>query len=189
MAVTPSQECILLAIHGLRQTVLGSRRRAGALPAIQGRIEMSMKKLIPALALGVAAATMSAATAADEWPLVLGDYWEVSGIDLKDGGSLKYAEFLANEWKANLEFSKSKGWIKDYKIFTNVYARADEPDLYLVTIRENIESGAEGEKRDAEFMAWKQKSISQMQSESGNRAEYREVLGDTLLQELTFRSK
>lgn len=150
---------------------------------------MSMKKLIPALALGVGAATMSAAAAADEWPLALGDYWEVSGIDLKDGGSLKYAEFLASEWKANLEFSKSKGWIKDYKIFTNVYARAGEPDLYLVTIRDGIESAAEGEKRNDEFMAWKQKTIAQMQTESGNRAEYREVLGDTLLQELTIRAQ
>jgi hypothetical protein len=150
---------------------------------------MSIRKQVSALVLGTAAATMSFVSAADEWPLVLGDYWEVSGIDLKDGGELKYAEFLADEWKTNLEFSKSKGWIKDYKIFTNVYARADEPELYLVTIRESIESASEGEKREAEFMAWKQKTISQMQSESGNRAEYREVLGDSLLQELTFRAK
>ncbi len=84
-------------------------------------------------------------------------------------------------------FSKSKGWIKGYKIFANVHARAGEPDLYLVTISESIESAAVGDKRFEEFQAWKMKTISQMQTESGNRAEYREVLSDALLQEMTIR--
>lgn len=149
---------------------------------------MAIRKLISVLVLGAAAVTMSvAATAQDKWPLVSGDYWEVTGIDLKDGGSLKYAQWLASEWKENLEFSKSKGWIKDYKIFSNVHARADEPDLYLVTISESIVSAAEGEKRFEEYQAWRKKTIAQMQAESGNRTEYREALGDSLLQELKVR--
>lgn len=149
---------------------------------------MSIRKLVSVLALGAAAVTMStAAIAQDEWPLVFGDYWEVSGIDIKDGGGLQYAQFLASEWKANLEFSKSKGWIKDYKIFSNVYARANEPDLYLVTITESIVSATEDDKRFEEFKAWKKKTIQQMQAESGDRAEYREVLSDSLLQELKIR--
>jgi len=148
---------------------------------------MSMRKLVCALALGAVAAMTSAAAAADEWPLVGGDYWEVTGIHIKDGGGLKYAQFIAGEWKTNLDFSMSKGWIKGYKIFSNVYARADEPDLYLVTIRESVVSAAEDEKRNDEFQAWKKKTIAQMESESGNRAEYREVMGDELLQEFTIR--
>jgi hypothetical protein len=105
----------------------------------------------------------------------------------KDGGGLQYAQFLAGEWKDNLEFSKSQGWIKDYKIFSNVHARSGEPDLYLVTITESIVSAAEGDKRFDAFQAWKKKTIQQMQSESGNRAEYREVMSDSLLQELSVR--
>ena len=148
---------------------------------------MSMCKRASALALGVLAVAMSAASYADKWPLVGGDFWEVTGIDIKDGGGLKYAEFLAGEWKQNLEFSKSKGWIKGYKIFANVYARKGEPDLYLVQIRDSVVSGAEGEKRNDEFQEWKKKTIAQMEAESGNRAEYRDVLSDSLLQELTLR--
>jgi hypothetical protein len=149
---------------------------------------MLMRKLVIALALGAAAATMSAAaTAQDKWPLVFGDYWEVTGIDIKDGGGLSYAQWLASEWKDNLEFSKSQGWIKGYKLFSNVHARAGEPDLYLVTISESIVSAAEGDKRFEAYQAWKKKTIAQMQSESGNRAEYREVLSDALLQEMTIR--
>ena len=37
------------------------------------------------------------------------------------------------------------------------------------------------------FQAWKKKTISQMQTESGNRAEFRDILSDSLLQELTIR--
>jgi len=149
---------------------------------------MSIRKIVSVLVLSAAAATMSAAASAQEkWPLVFGDYWEVTGIDIKDGGGLSYAKFLASEWKDNLEFSKSKGWIKGYKIFSNVHPRANEPDLYLVTISESIESAAVGDKRFEEFQAWKKKTIAQMQTESGNRAEYREVLSDALLQELTVR--
>ena len=150
-------------------------------------MKKSMKKCIAVLALGAASMVTSTVASAQEWPLVQGNYWEVTGIDIKDGGGLKYAQFLAGEWKENLEFSKSQGWIKDYMIFSNVYARADEPNLYLVTITESIVSGAESEKRQDAYMAWRKKTLEQMQSESGNRAEYREVMSDSLLQELKIR--
>lgn len=149
---------------------------------------MKIRNMVSVLALGASAVAMSgAANAAEQWPLAFGDYWEVTGVDVKDGGGLQYAQFLAGEWKDNLEFSKSQGWIKDYKIFSNVHARSGEPDLYLVTITESIVSAAEGDKRFDAFQAWKKKTIQQMQSESGNRAEYREVMSDSLLQELSVR--
>lgn len=52
---------------------------------------------------------------------------------------------------------------------------------------ENIASGPEGEKRAAEYREWSKKSTEALVSESGNRAEYREVLSSSLLQELLFR--
>jgi len=150
-------------------------------------MKQSIRKSVIVLALGAASMMAAAGALADEWPLVAGEYWEVTGIDIKDGGALKYAEFLAGEWKENLEFSKSQGWIKSYMIFSNVYARANEPDLYLVTVTDSIVSGAESEKRDDAYMAWRKKTIAQMESESGNRAEYREVMSSSLLQELKIR--
>ena len=106
---------------------------------------------------------------------------------MKDGGSWKYANWLATEWRKELEFSKSKGWIKDYMILFNVHARSDEPDLYLIRVREDIPSGPEGEKRFKEYMDWQTKSIEKMVGESGNRAEYRTVMSTSLLQVLSFR--
>ena len=129
----------------------------------------------------------TSAVAQDQWPFKGGDYWEVTGIKIHDGGAFKYANWLASEWRKDLEFAKSKGWIKDYKVLVNVHGRSDEPDLYLIRVREDIPSGPEGEKRQKEYMEWQSKSIEQMQGESGNRAEYRKVMSTSLIQELNFR--
>ncbi|HSM39405.1 MAG TPA: hypothetical protein VK862_01540 [Afifellaceae bacterium] len=143
--------------------------------------------LIAVLTFGASTIMMSGSVLAEEWPVAGGDYWEVTGIDIHDGGSYKYLNWLATEWRKGLEFAKSKGWIKDYMILSNVHARSDEPDLYLVRVRESIVSAAEGEKRQKEYMEWQTKSIEKMQAESGNRAEYRTVMSDSLLQVLKFR--
>ena len=143
--------------------------------------------LIAVLTFGTATMLMSTNALAEEWPFVSGDYWEVTGIDIKDGGGWKYANWLASEWRENQEFAKSNGWIKNYMVIANVYARSDEPDIYLLTVREDIPSGAVGDQRGKEYREWKKKSIEKMQAESGNRAEYRTVMSDSLLQILNFR--
>lgn len=139
------------------------------------------------LLLCVAAAAVHTRAMASDWPMVPGDFYEVAGIHLKDGGGLTYANFLATEWRADQEFAKSKGWIKSYMILSNVYARKGEPDLYLVTISERLPTGSEGDKRNDEYLAWKKKSEAQMQKEFGNRLEIREIGSSSLLQELKFR--
>ena len=118
---------------------------------------------------------------------VPGNFWDVTGIVIKDGGGPKYATFLAGEWRDNQEFAKSQGWIKSYMILSNAYPRKGEPDLYLISVTEQMASGAESEKRQTAYMAWRKKTLSQMESESGNRAEFREVSTSSLLQELNFR--
>jgi hypothetical protein len=147
----------------------------------------TIKEVIFVLALGTLSMMMSSGTFAEEWPLVSGEYWEVTGIDIKDGGDLIYAKWLADTWRKNLEFSKSKNWIKDYKVLWNIHQRSDEPDLYLIRVMENIASGPEREKRDKEYMDWQTKNYQQLETENGNRAEYREVMSTSLLQVLTFR--
>jgi hypothetical protein len=146
-----------------------------------------MSRTILLLALGASSMLMATRAMADEWPLVPGTFWEVSGIKVKDGGGLAYANFLAAEWRENQEFGKSKGWVKSYMILANINPREGEPDLYLVTVTEDIPSAATSEKRQDEYMAWKKKTVAQMEKESGNRAEFREVVSSLLLQEMTFR--
>lgn len=146
-----------------------------------------IRKAAIAIAVGALSTMMATSAFADDWPLVGGDYWEVTGIHISDGGGWKYSNWLATEWRKNLEFTKSKGWIKDYMILANVHARKGEADLYLVRVFEYLPSGKEGEERQDEYQEWVKKSNEQMVDESGNRAEYREVGSDSLLQVLTFR--
>ena len=139
------------------------------------------------LMLCSAAAVMPTRAVASEWPMTQGDFWEMTGVHLKDGGALAYANFLASEWKADQEFAKSKGWIKGYMVLGNANVRKGEPDLYLVVIFERLPSGPESEKRNDEYVAWKKKTQAQMLKESGNRLEIREIGSSSLLQELKFR--
>lgn len=130
---------------------------------------------------------LNIAHAQDEPPFIPGDYWEVTGIKTADGAGLKYARWLAGEWRKNSEFAKSKGWIKDFMVLNNVHARADEPDLYIIRVMENMATVEEGEARRKEYMAWAKKSMEKMQAESGNRAEYRTVMSTSLLRHMKFR--
>ncbi len=150
-------------------------------------MKTSIRKTMLVLVLGASAMMMSVGAQAQEWPMKAGKYWEVTGIKLSDGAGLKYANWLASEWRENLEFSKSQGWIKDYMVLANVHSRSDEPDLYLIRVMESVPSAEEGEKRQKKYMEWRKKTIAQMQSESGNRAEYRTVMSTSLLQHLKFR--
>jgi hypothetical protein len=147
---------------------------------------MALMGLMAAI-LVFAAAVMPTRALASDWPMVEGDFWEITGVHLKDGGALAYANFIATEWKADQEFAKSKGWIKSYLVFSNSYARKGEPDLYLVTVTDRLPSGSESDKRGDEYIAWKKKSNAQLVKESGNRAEVREIQGGMLLQELKIK--
>ena len=142
-------------------------------------------RIFAVILLGVSA--MGIAQAQDEPPFIGGDYWEVTGIKTADGAGLKYSRWLAGEWRKNNEFAKSQGWIKDFMVINNVHARADEPDLYLIRVFENMATVEEGEERRKKYMAWVKKSMDKMQEESGNRAEYRNIMSTSLLRHMKFR--
>lgn len=127
------------------------------------------------------------AAAAQEFPLVAGEYTSLSGIYVEDGGTLAYAQFLASEWAKEQAFAKSKGWISDYKIYINVDARDGEPTLYLASTYRDIPNGPEIERRSKEYTAWIKKSDEQLDAESGNRAKFRKLRGTMMLQEYTIR--
>ena len=133
------------------------------------------------------ALAMNVAQAQDEPPFIPGDYWEVTGIKTADGAGLKYARWLAGEWRKNSEFAKSQGWIKDFMVINNVHARSDEPDLYLIRVFENMATVEQGEERRKKYLEWAKKSMDKMAEESGNRAEYRTVMSTSLLRHMKFR--
>jgi hypothetical protein len=137
-----------------------------------------------AAALGLALATPAVA---QNFPLIGGDYVEVTAVTIDDGHSLDYAQFLAGYWKSQEEYAKSQGWTTGFEILSNVDKRKGEPDLYLVRRFKNFADGAEGERRAAMVREHVKQSDAQMEAASGDRAKYRHIDGTQLLQVLTFK--
>jgi hypothetical protein len=154
-------------------------------------MNVSMLNDLKRLALGMVGALLLAvsvpATAQDENPWKAGNYWNVSGIHVKDGGGLKYAQYLATEWVKMQEYSKSQGWISDFMVLSNTHPREGEPNLYLITITPSLPSSDEADKRGRMMREFNKTTIAQMQAQSAGRAEFREVGSQMQLRQLVLR--
>jgi len=144
-----------------------------------------MRKLMLG-AIGAAMMLGAVPATAQELPLVAGDYWDVTSVRVDDGHFAEYADFLAGQFRKSNEFAKSKGWIKAYYIFSNVNPRKDEPDLYLVTVSDRIPTPAEQIARTKETNAYLATDDRKQIAGSGQRATYRHIDADTLLQQMNW---
>ena len=125
--------------------------------------------------------------AAQDYPLKGGNFWNVAEITIDDGHAGDYADHLAGAYRKNIDFSKSKGWMKNSYILSNVNKRAGEPDLYLVTISDHVTTPAEDEAREKELNAFLATTTRDQDKQSGVRAKYRKLGGNMLLQELLYK--
>ena len=144
-----------------------------------------MRKFLIGAAV-LAAAVWSLPALAQDLPLVGGDYWDVTSVRVDDGHFADYADFLAGQFRKSNEYAKSKGWIKAYYIFSNVNPRKDEPDLYLVTVSDRIPTPAESIARNKELNAYLATDDRKQIAGSGQRATYRHIDADTLLQQMNW---
>jgi hypothetical protein len=138
-------------------------------------------------ALGAATMLFAYPAAAQDIPLVNGSYWNVTEVTIDDGHFSTYADYLAGQYRKQQDFSKSKGWIKDYYILGNTNKRAGEPDLYLVQIFDHMTTPAEDIAREKEMNTFLAETTRQGEAGSGARAKYRHIGGSMLLQEQLFR--
>jgi hypothetical protein len=146
-----------------------------------------LKRLTLGLVGGLLLAVSLPATAQEENPWKAGNYWNVSGIHVKDGGGLKYAQFLAAQWVKNQEYARSQGWISDFMVLSNTHPREGEPDLYLITIAPSLPSSDEADKRGRMMREFNKSTLAQMQAQSAGRAEMRELGSQMQLRQLVLR--
>lgn len=144
-----------------------------------------MKKLmiLPALALGFATPL-----AAQEYPVVPGDYVSVSMISVDDGHDLEYANHLAGMWRKGQDFAVKQGWITGYEIQSNENKRPGEPDFFLITRFAKFADPAQEDAREKAYNAYMATTAAQMQASSGERAKYRKVMGSMLLRSWKWRN-
>jgi hypothetical protein len=138
-------------------------------------------------ALGAATMAFAVPAVAQEVPLENGNFWNVTEISIDDGHASTYSDYLAGEYRKTQDFAKSKGWIKDYYILANSNKRTGEPDLYLVQIFDRMTTPAEDLAREKEMNAFMQRTTRQGEAGSGDRAKYRHIGGNMLLQEQLYK--
>ena len=143
--------------------------------------------LAPLVAATMAFACPKLAMAQSEWPFVSGEYVEVSGIEIDDGHGLDYANHLAGMWRKGQAFAMEQGWITGYEVLINSFPRKGEPDVYLMTRWTEWETPEEEEARAEAYRKHMAMTETQMQSASGDRAEYRTVASSILLRSMKFR--
>lgn len=139
------------------------------------------------VALSASTIAIASPAAAQDYPLKGGNFWNVAEISVDDGHAGDYADYLAGAYRKNMEFSKSKGWMKTSYILSNINKRAGEPDLYLVTISDHVTTPAEDEAREKEMNAFLATTARDQDKQSGVRAKYRKLGGNMLLQELLYK--
>ena len=137
--------------------------------------------------LGAATMALAAPATAQELPLKGGNFWTVAEITIDDGHFGDYADHLAGAYRKNVDFSRTKGWLRNSYILSNVNKRAGEPDLYLVTISDHVTTPAEDEAREKELNAYLATTSREQDKQSGVRAKYRKLGGAMLLQELLYK--
>jgi len=143
------------------------------------------KVIMAAFAAGTLA--FAAPAIGQQLPVRGGNFWEVAEITIDDGHFGDYADHLAGAYRKAEDFARSRGWIKEYHILQNVHKRANEPDLYLVTVSDHVATAAEDEAREKEMNAYLASNPRQQESLSGARAKFRHLGGTMLLQELLYR--
>lgn len=107
---------------------------------------MKMMKTLYAGAALLVAATMAVPAAAQESPLKRGSVWVASRVDVLPGQNPAYVDYLVTQWKKEMEWGKSQGYILSYRILTTNHARNGEPDMVLLIEYKDYSNAAE---RDA----------------------------------------
>jgi hypothetical protein len=170
---------------GVNLVLLDQLRPTPARAASTG--ETIMRKVHFALA-ACAAAMFTAPVLAQQSSYTPGVYWEVSSITVEPGQDENYVDWLATQWRTQEEFSKSRGWIREYHVLANNNRRANEPDLYLVEVYDHVPTTAEQVQRQRAFEQMMSRDPHQLSTESGGRATMRRLTGSMLLQELNLRA-
>ena len=134
--------------------------------------------------LAIAAASLAFAAPvaqAQEWPLNPGDFVSVSMITVDDGHDLEYANHLAGQWRKSQDYAKAQGWITNYQIWTNEFARDGEADIWLVSWFPTFADPNEVLRREKAFNDYMKTTAAKQEAESGKRATYRKLSGSMLL--------
>ena len=146
-----------------------------------------MKRIIIAFVASAAVAGFAVAASAQERVYENGPVWDVGSVQTKPGHFDDYMKYVASTWRAQQETLKKAGYVVDYKVFTTVDARDNEPNVVLAVEWKNMAAfDMPLDQRDA--MAKKLfGSMAGASKASIDRESFRTLRGTTMFRELMLK--
>jgi hypothetical protein len=119
-----------------------------------------------------------------------GPVWDITFVRTKPGIGLKYANYLATEWKTEQEALKKAGLILDYKVIETEAHGTTDWDLMLMTEFKDLATmEAEQDKREDVANKATKSDDQKMIAGYEERASWREIVGDRLAREIILEPK
>jgi hypothetical protein len=148
---------------------------------------MRSMMLAAGLMMSAVAATPALAQTAAPSSYDPGTVWQTSRLEIMPGQFENYMDWLKNNWKPNMEFLKSEGWLVSYHVLSVNARREGEPHLILVQQWRDYPTTAQMEDLNTRWLARQKSSDRQAATENGQRQVMRRQMGGMQLQELKLK--
>jgi hypothetical protein len=120
-------------------------------------------------------------------PYEKGPVWGFTEIKTKDGHFDDYMKFLDTTFKQESDAAKAAGRLLDYKIFVVTDPRQNEGNIYIARLYPNMAVFDHSTAEDFEFDQKVLGSITKANEASAARGSIRDILGETLVREITLK--
>lgn len=146
------------------------------------KLSFSAAVIAAGLAFAVAAPAL-----AQESSYVPGTVWQFSKIKTEPGQSENYLDYLAGNWRKQLDYEKKAGYVVSYHVFSVNNPRADEPDLILAVEYKDYLTTAQQLDLQKKIDAMMQQDPHKGDAAAGERKSMRTMLGSMEVQELKLK--
>jgi hypothetical protein len=120
-------------------------------------------------------------------PYEKGPVWGFTEIKTKDGHFDDYMKWLDTTFKQQSEAAKTAGRLLDYKIFIVTDPRQNEGNIYIARLYPNMAVFDHSTAEDFDFQQKVVGSISKSNEANAARGSIREMLGQTMMREVTLK--
>jgi hypothetical protein len=120
-------------------------------------------------------------------PYTEGPVWNVTMVKTKYGMTDDYLKAIAKTFKGASEAAKKEGLIVDYKILLGNASSAQDYDILLMTAYKNM-AALDNAREKFDPIARKLEGAPDQQRDAAvKRGDFREILGDKLMREITLK--
>ena len=120
-------------------------------------------------------------------PYTEGPVWDITMVKTKYGMTDDYLKAIAKTFKGTSEEAKKEGLIVDYKILLGAASSAQDYNILLMTAYKNMAALDNAREKFDPIGRKLEGAPDQQRDAAVKRGEFREILGDKLMREITLK--